>query len=268
MDRFFKSSILILLFLILAGSAGAEAFYSSLSSEQKADLALSYLMVSRRYTELEEPSRASDFQKMALRIYPAIMEEENRLLKKAEQEEDNPSAAPHKPQAPASQNTPVTQGSASAAKPAPVVPERIPRPDFAIKYYFNSLLRSFFLEDVQGVAQRLDDPFMPPQGEELFNRSSVREALEKLFAAQDFETIPPSSIYDMSSLKINETIPAAGDDLYGSWEMEISLLPDAPAALAEMMPAWGETQRLLFRYDQKTKKWYLSRVEFDAPPKG
>ncbi len=232
-------------FAVLAvPSLSAQTFYSDLSEDARIELALSYLMVSRQYAEVGKEEKAAAHEKMALTIYPQVKEIEKPSREDGAEE----------------------SGSGEAGDPgtaAAVQPQERPRPDYAIKYTFNSFLRAFFQEDTEKLSSLLTNPDQTVA--EFYSCTEVESlGFQKTFAEEDFTAVPFSQIFDSSSIRIRETAEkdsagaAAGG--YGVWALDIDVNPSAPGVMEEKMPCWGENQTYFFV--QRDGRWQISRAEF------
>ncbi len=207
----------------------AADFYKHLSDIERKELADAYYMVGDQYKKVGEVEKGSSFIGMAYLIYPGFDPKMIGIpLKGFETPEEKP-----------------VQQEPAKEKERPVPPEN------AVRYQFAKLLRGFFNEDVKTILTLVSDPLLIPDVGVSYTKRDLTQVLLALFAAYDLKSVAPTSIYNLSTIRVQEV----QKDI---WALTIDLVDNPSIDLSSESAVWSKTENFFYKKTDKT--WLLVSI--------
>ncbi len=171
-----KIKVTILVLLLSGMSLYGQYFYEDFTNEQKLDTAQAYLMVSERFENIGDSTQADKYKKMALFIYPEILD---RSIEDPEPEnsmEEN------------------------------INERKIDETDKSstIRYYFSKFLRSITTGDFETADTLVAERLYIPEYDGGITKSQLKPMAEEIVNKYNLTAYSPSDLYKLDTISIEK----------------------------------------------------------------
>ena len=231
-----KFVIILITMLIVTGITWAQ-FYTNLSGKDRKELAEAYYLVGKQYQKEGNPSRGKDFVAMAYNIFPGLTPSKIKI-------HEYPSAEVLLARYNFSLN----------------LPEKQADPTEIIKSKFVRLISNFIAEDSDSILDLLAGTVYISRFSEGITQEETKTALDKLFDKINLMGLPPSSVYNVNSLKITR----APSDISNIWGETYILQIDAIKDFSGYIGFW--TKHQVFYFYKPKERWLIYSVGQTPPP--
>ena len=232
-----KKFLIALIILIIAAGITWGQFYTNLNEKERKDLSEAYYLVGKQYQQTGEVSKGRQFEAMAYNIYPEL--EPSKITM-----HEYPTAAALL----ARYNFTVK------------LPEKKADAAEIIKSKFIRLVGSLIAEDSDSIVELLAGSVYISSLSEDVSQNEARKALSNLFSKINLLGLPPSSVYDVNSLRISQ----ASSNISSIWGPTYILTIDAVKDFSNYIGFWTKHQAFYF-YKPKDV-WLIYSIGATPPP--